>query len=57
MDGATEFSVGDEVVAVAGARGTICDVRTMSNGETVYGVSDVNGAVRYYTSGGIKQFV
>lgn len=56
MDEATELNVGDDVVAVAGARGTIVDINEMSNGENVYGVADVNGAVRYYTGAGIKRF-
>lgn len=56
MNEATELSIGDDVVAVAGARGTIVDISEMSNGEQVYGVVDVNGTVRYYTETGIKHF-
>ena len=56
MDEAAELKVGDDVVAVAGARGKVVDVNTMSNGEAVYGVVDINGAVRYYTDSGIKRF-
>lgn len=56
MDEATQLNVGDDVVAVAGARGTIVDVNEMSNGDTVYGVVDINGTVRYYTETGIKHF-
>lgn len=56
MHEGNDFTVGDDVVAVAGARGTIADVREMSNGEAVYGVVDVNGAVRYYSAAGIKRF-
>ncbi|MGO3146820.1 MAG: hypothetical protein ACTIJ6_03975 [Leucobacter sp.] len=56
MDEAAELKVGDDVVAVAGARGKVVDVNTMSNGEVVYGVVDINGAVRYYTESGIKRF-
>lgn len=56
MNESAELTVGDDVVAVAGARGTIVDVNTMSNGEPVYGVVDVNGSVRYYTESGIKRF-
>ena len=55
MDEDTRLSVGDDVLAVAGARGTIVDIREMSNGETAYGVVDVNGAVRYYTAVGVKR--
>ncbi len=55
MEEAMEFSIDDDVIAAAGARGTICDLRTMANGEHVYGVSDVNGAVRYYTADGLKR--
>lgn len=51
-----ELQVGDDVIAVAGARGTIVDVQEMSNGEKVFGVVDVNGAVRFYTAVGIKRF-
>ena len=56
MDEATELAVGDEVVAVAGSRGTIVDINEMSNGDRVYGVLDVNGSVRYYVASGIKRF-
>lgn len=56
MNEAAELSVGDDVVAVAGARGTIVDINEMTNGEKVYGVADINGAVRYYTAVGIKHF-
>ncbi|MBO1902267.1 hypothetical protein J4H92_09950 [Leucobacter weissii] len=56
MDENTELNVGDDVVAVAGARGTIVDVNEMSNGEASYGVVDVNGAIRYYTAAGVKRF-
>jgi len=56
MDESVEFKVGDDVVAVAGAKGTIVDVNEMSNGEPVYGVVDVNGAVRYYTAAGVKRY-
>lgn len=56
MSESTELQVGDDVVAVAGARGTIADIQKMSNGDTVYGVVDVNGAVRHYTATGIKRF-
>lgn len=57
MNESTEFAVGDDVMAVAGARGTIADVHEMSNGEKAYGVVDVNGAVRYYTALGLKRFI
>ncbi len=56
MSETTELQVDDDVVAVAGARGTIADIQEMSNGETVYGVVDVNGTVRHYTAAGIKRF-
>lgn len=56
MNEAAEISVGDDVVAVAGARGTIVDIHEMTNGEKAYGVADVNGSVRYYTEAGIKRF-
>ena len=50
-----EFSIDDEAIATGGARGTVCDIREMANGETVYGVSDINGVVRYYTADGLKK--
>lgn len=56
MNEAAELKIGDDVVAVAGARGTIVDINDMSNGEKAYGVVDVNGTVRYYTEAGIKHF-
>lgn len=56
MDEVTELQLGDDVIAVAGARGTIVDIQDMSNGEKVYGVVDVNGAVRHYTVKGLKRF-
>ncbi len=56
MNEAMELNIGNDVVAVAGARGTIVDINDMSNGEKVYGVVDVNGSVRYYTQVGIKRF-
>lgn len=43
-------------MAAAGARGTIVDIREMSNGENAYGVVDVSGVVRYYTAAGVKRF-
>lgn len=55
MEEATEFSIDDDVIASSGARGTVCDLRTMANGEPVYGVSDINGAVRYYTADALKR--
>ena len=55
MSESAEFQVGDEVIASSGARGTVCDARTMSNGDAVYGVSDTTGAVRFYTADGIKR--
>ena len=57
MDKSTELNVGDDVLGVAGVRGTIVDIREMSNGELVYGVVDTNGAVRYYVAAGLKRFV
>lgn len=57
MNEETDFVVGDEVMAVAGAKGTIADVRALSSGETAYGVVDANGAVRYYTKSGVKRFL
>ena len=56
MTSSIELQVGDDVVAAAGARGTIADISEMSNGEKVYGVVDVNGVVRHYTETGIKRF-
>lgn len=56
MEETVELQVGDDVVAVAGARGKIVDIQDMSNGEKVYGVVDVNGAVRHYIAAGIKRF-
>ncbi|MBK0419829.1 hypothetical protein JD276_12370 [Leucobacter sp. CSA1] len=56
-DDTAEFSVDDEVVAPGGARGVVCDVREMTNGERVYGVHDMNGSVRYYTAEGIKRLL
>ncbi|WP_336658932.1 hypothetical protein [Leucobacter sp. USHLN153] len=49
------LQLGDNVVAPTGARGTICDVREMSNGVTVYGVLDTTASVRYYTADGVKR--
>ena len=57
MDEAISLSVGDDVMALGGARGTITDIREMSNGESVYGVRDSNGAVRFYTATGLKRFI
>ncbi|MGK0716614.1 hypothetical protein ACR5KS_11255 [Leucobacter sp. W1153] len=57
MDEAISLSVGDDVMALGGARGTITDMREMSNGESVYGVRDSNGAVRFYTATGLKRFI
>lgn len=57
MEEDAAFSVGDDVIASAGARGVIADVRDMSNGETVYGVLDMNGSVRFYTEAGLKGFL
>ncbi|WP_449282679.1 hypothetical protein [Leucobacter sp.] len=51
------FSIGDDVIAAGGARGTVCDIGTMANGATVYGVQDLTGAVRYYTADGLKRFL
>ncbi len=56
MDESTVFQVGDDVIAVAGARGTIADIQEMTNGDRVYGVVDTNGAVRHYTENGLKRF-
>ncbi len=53
----SDFVVGDEVMAVAGAKGTVADIRNLSSGETAYGVVDANGAVRYYTKSGLKRFL
>lgn len=50
-----EFQVDEGVIALTGARGTVCDVREMTNGATVYGVVDTTGAVRYYTADSIKR--
>lgn len=50
-----EFHVDESVIALTGARGTVCDVRQMTNGATVYGVVDTTGAVRYYTADSIKR--
>ncbi|WP_053382983.1 hypothetical protein [Leucobacter celer] len=52
-----DFSIDDDVIAVGGARGTICDIRTMANGVPVYGVQDLTGAVRYYVADGLKRFL
>lgn len=53
----TGFTVGDEVMAVAGVKGTVVDVRILTNTETAFGVVDTNGAVRYYTQAGLKRFM
>lgn len=52
-----DFSIDDDVIAVGGARGTVCDISTMANGVTVYGVRELTGAVRYYTADGLKRFL
>ncbi len=57
MSETPEFQVGDSVVGVAGVRGTIADINTMSNGETVYGIVDTTGAVRYFTVAALKQVI
>ncbi|MFC5337430.1 hypothetical protein [Leucobacter denitrificans] len=57
MDETPGFQVGDSVVGVAGVRGTIADISTMSNGETVYGIVDTTGAVRYFTAAALKQVI
>lgn len=57
MDEQTDFNLGDDVVAVAGAKGTIADFSEMKNGEIAYGVVDTNGAIRYYTAAGLKRFL
>lgn len=57
MNEESDLKVGDEVMAVAGAKGTVVDIRSLSSGETAYGVVDANGAVRYYTNSGVKRFL
>ena len=54
MEEDAAFSVGDDVIASAGARGVIADVREMSNGETVYGFFYLKGSFVFYTEAGLK---
>lgn len=46
------FKPGDDVLTPH-ARGTVIDVRATPAGRWVFGVEDANGAVSYFTEGGL----